>query len=94
MFTIVNRNTGTGGLFKEGPKRARRLLGKVADYDLLYLHAQTQLFIYDNGEFITIEFTTSEGGWRTFRKTELDQNTGFLIFFLYTLPKGPKRNSF
>ena len=78
VFTIVNRNTGTGGLFKEGPKRARRLLGKVADYDLLYLHAQTQLFIYDNGEFITIEFTTSEGGWRTFRKTELKKNTGFV----------------
>ena len=54
------------------------MLGKVADYDLLYLHAQTQLFIYDNGEFITIEFTTSEGGWRTFRKTELKKNTRFV----------------
>ena len=48
--------------------------------------------MYDKGVFTTIEFSTPEGGWRTIRKTELDQNTGFLIFFLYTLSKGPKRN--
>ena len=50
--------------------------------------------MYDKGVFTTIEFSTPEGGWRTIRKTELDQNTGFLIFFLYTLSKGHIRNSF
>ena len=49
--------------------------------------------MYDKGEFFTFEFSTPEGGFRTIRKTELEENNGFLKNPLYTLPKGTKRHN-
>ena len=37
-----------------------------------------QLLMYDKGEFFTFEFSTPEGGMRTIRKTELEENNGIL----------------
>ena len=52
-----------------------------------------QLLMYDKGGFFTFEFSTPEGGLRTIRKTELEENNGILKNPLYTLHKGPKRHN-
>ena len=49
--------------------------------------------MYDKGGFFTFEFSTPEGGLRTIRKTELEENNGILKNPLYTLHKGPKRHN-
>ena len=46
--------------------------------------------MYDKGGFFTFEFPTPEGGLRTIRKTELEENYGILKNPLYTLPRDPK----
>ena len=57
------------------------------------VHAKTQLKMYDKEGFFTFEFSTPEGGLRTIRKTELEENNGILKNPLYTLHKGTKRHN-
>ena len=42
---------------------------------------------------VIFEFLTPEGGLRTIRKTELEENNEILKNHLYTLHKGPKRHN-
>ena len=63
------------------------------DLHILNVHVKTQLLMYDKRGFFTFEFSTPEGGLRTIRKTELEENNGILKYPLYTLHKGPKRHN-
>ena len=54
------------------------------------LHVKTHLWMYDKGGNSTKNFPSQEGGLRTIRKTEPEENNGILKNPFHTLHKEPK----
>ena len=53
-----------------------------------------QLLMYDKGGFFTIEFSTPEGGLRTIRETELEENNGILKNLYRHFIRDPKGTTY